>query len=245
MDTVKQINKISKKYSNVLLSPFRDYTEKELGKLDTAKSFMYLYLRFGKPKYDNRDEYKIMYEYILQYKDIIVTIHASYYEHVYLNLFFPKSAMKNHLKQYWKKRTNIMLKYAKMDIPYCMPYYQEEYKYTKSHKKKFDIAFDNYAKKYFSKDDYERLDRTQGNMSEHDQQLFYDFMVHMYENFIKNLTEEERIFWFSQAQLSDIPEIEKQCAEFIGEMRKGYYVRDVPMNILGYETENNKLIFDE
>jgi hypothetical protein len=63
----------------------RNYVEKRLGELDTATSFMYLFLRFGAPNHTNKDEYKILYSYDLRCEDLIFSIHASHHDCVYFN----------------------------------------------------------------------------------------------------------------------------------------------------------------
>jgi hypothetical protein len=74
-----------------LTASFRELAERELGKPDTAASFMYLYNRFGSPNEGHRDDYKILYDYMLLYKDICVSIHSSGHSNTYFNLFVSSS----------------------------------------------------------------------------------------------------------------------------------------------------------
>jgi hypothetical protein len=61
------------------------------------------------------------------------------------------------------------------------------------------------------------------------------------------LTEEERDRFYSDppCKLSDFPEIEKQCKEFLDGLKTASYIRDVPINIKGYESETNEIIFPD
>ena len=41
--------KVKREYDGILTNSFRELVKEQLGELDTATSFMYLYRRFGEP----------------------------------------------------------------------------------------------------------------------------------------------------------------------------------------------------
>jgi hypothetical protein len=84
-----KLNQERAKYNSYYLNIIRDYIESKLGKLDTAHTFMYLYMAYGVPYNTVNDDSEIMYDYIFQFKDIVFCIHSSYKRFVFFNFLLP------------------------------------------------------------------------------------------------------------------------------------------------------------
>lgn len=231
------------KYNDRLTQNFRELVSEQIGKLDTATSFMYLYRRFGEPTFTNKDEYKILYDYRFKHEDILVTVHASYYECVYFSLFVPQKRIAS-----WQKNRNKFFRrlYKKYnDIPF-MPFaylpYKKALELTEAeHQKNWDLIYAA-MKTNFSKKDFDYI-RKQFISVKPDVEVFKMLMPlesKLCTEFRAKLTaaEIEELNNFLP-KIKDIAGLEKQCMCVINELKRGFYVRDVAINICGYEGESN------
>lgn len=236
--------------AEIPVSSFREIGQTILDKLDTANSFMYLFRRFGTPTFTNSDEYKILYEYRLKYKEIMVAIHASYYEHVYFNAWMPKKYETERVEEYKAHAIQIATESVKKGICY-MPYtstsvdiFPEEL--VAEHNKIFDAE----ARKHFSPEDYDFLDNFQ--CADNDLEGFQPYYQKMEpfrrmlcEKFRATLSEEDLQMYNNGWYINHYPDIKQQVEEFFTELLQGLYVRDVAINIRGYESKENVVLFKE
>jgi hypothetical protein len=253
------------KLQNCLTESFRELAQKELGELDTATSFMYLYNRFGKPNIDRRAEYKILYEYRFLYKDLFVSIHAGGYNHVIFGLLVRKSVIDPVWEEYIDRLANIgkrLLEQGIIYFPYIFPRQRFPSKY-KEFNRENDKAFRKAWKEYWeTKTEAERLEyiglcelreKSEDETERYKllkkicdkKNIFYSGLA---KKFSAALSEEEREKFYGRwsiFDLSNFPEIEKQCKEFLSGLKTASWIRDVPINIRGYESETNKIIYPE
>lgn len=235
-----------KGYTDAPINSIRELGKEILGELDTATSFMYLFRRFGVPHQSTADEYKILYSYDLKYKDMFLSIHASYYKHVYFNAIMPKKIWQNHAKE-WKKKTNKLalesLKKGICYMPYASMFATHDY-FSEKLRNKIFSSIEEKAKSYFSTEDYKFLCDWEHKDGLYENQPYYDKVNPFYKSLCKefraSLTEEE-LSLFSEDRIENYPELYQQCKEFFQELLRGYYVRDVAINIRGYESEENKM----
>lgn len=230
------------KYAGAPINSIRELGKSILGKQDTATSFMYLFRRFGTPEQTNSDEYKILYLYEFRYKDMLFSIHASYHEHVYFNALIPKHYEAERIKQY-RKITYELAKdcFTKgvIYMPYTTPYFEN---FPESFKGKMNKLYDDKAKEYFSEEDYQFLcdykfsDELFANTPYYDKiEPFNEYLCKTFRASIN----ENQLNLFKEDTISNYPDLEIQCKEFFNELLRGYYVRDVAINIRGYENEEN------
>lgn len=242
---MEKISKLysGKKYENILTESFRKLMAKQLGKLDTATSFMYLYRRFGEPTFNNTDEYKTLYDYRLTHEDLLVTIHASYHEHVYFSLHIPQkrySEWRKNRKAFWK---TLYKKYGnEVFMPYAMLPYDGTEGLTKTQNNKNWKLIDLASETFFSKEDGKYIEE-QFKSKNPDRKLFemlQPFESKLCKDFRAKLTKKELngVNAF-MPQIEDITGLKKQCMAIASEFKRGFYVRDVAINILGYESETN------
>lgn len=228
-------------------SSFREIGENILGKLDTATSFMYLFRRFGTPTFTNSDEYKILYEYRLKYKEIMVAVHASYNEFVYFNAWMPKKYETERIEEYHRQVLRIVTESNKNGICY-MPYTVLNPKTFPEHLiEEHNKIYDAEARKYFSPEDYDFLNNFQcaeGDLVAY--QPYYNkiepFRRMLCEKFRSALSEEELKMYTEGSHINKYPNIKQQVEEFFIELLQGIYVRDVAINIRGYEGKDNVMI---
>lgn len=251
MKKIKKVNN-HKRLTSILTTDFRKLVTEKLGKLSTPDSFMYFFRRFGAPNQTNEDDYKILYNYLFEYKDLIISIHASYYEYVYFNLLINKS----YLKIFYKERVQLCRKMAKHShsrniayMPYSCIFYPEKKELTKLQNEQYWKIINYEAERYYSK---EALAFIEGQLkSENPDHKIFDllrpFESYLCDKFRKSLPQDDK-FWFSGTNdrlwlpmLKDVPKIRKQCLGFIQELKRGVYVRDVLINIKGYGSEENKI----
>lgn len=106
-------------YNSILTESLRQLVGEQLGELDTATSFMYLYRRFGEPTFNSNDEYKILYDYRFKFEDLLITINASYREFVYFSLHI----LEKRFTEWSKNRTKFWKQlYKKYENEIFMPY---------------------------------------------------------------------------------------------------------------------------
>lgn len=245
---IEKVKKFPRNLNDILTNPFRDLVKEKLGVLNTPESFMYLFRRFGTPNYSNNDEYKILYDYILKYEDVYISIHASYHEHVYCDLFFPKHYLKDFMKARKELLKRLYIESLKHDVPYS-PYqavFQKPQELTKKQNDHNWNLINTEAHKYFSEEDYAYVDEHWGkkDLPAKVEQMIYDFSRHVHTVFVNSLSKvDKKAFLHYWPTMSDVPEIRKKALKFIQELKKGAYVRDVPINIKGYESEENKISY--
>jgi hypothetical protein len=236
------------KQDGILTNDFRKMVEEKLGKLNTPESFMYLFRRFGTPTYSNHDEYKILYDYRLQYEDISICVHASYHEHVYFDLFVPKHYFKEFFKvrelffkRLMKESLNRHVAYSAFDVVYTRPK-----GITNRQNEKNWLLIDAAAQKYFNKEDYEYIDSLWGKETNDEKfhKMLWEFSTYLCHEFRKSLSKKDlKEFGHHWPLLTDVPEVRKTALKAIQEFKKGAYIRDVPINILGYESDTNKISY--
>lgn len=238
------------KSASILNDEFRSLVDSKLGELDTANSFMYLYRRFGEPFMNNNDDNKILYEYRFKHEDLVLIIHASYHKYVYFSLSIPKSRLNK-----WQKDKTVFLKelYRKYKNNVFMPFGSLFYGIpltilTKNQFQKNWNLFFKEVENSLSKEDCEYI-YTQFQSENPNRQSFKmlePIEKQLYKNFISNLTESERLELNKNIPLlEDIENLKEQCEFLINEFLKGVYIRDVPINIKGYESETNKIEYYE
>lgn len=238
------------KLAEVPTSSFREIGERILGKLDTANSFMYLFRRFGTPTYTNTDEYKILYEYRLKYKEIMVGIHASYYEHVYFNAWMPEKYKTERVEEFRKRALRIATESIENGICY-MPYACPNPNIlTESLTVENNKIYDAEARKHFSLEDYEFLANFKCAVG--DLQAYHPyynkiqpFQRMLCDKFRATLSEEDLRMYNEGWHINQFPGIKQQVEEFFTELLQGLYVRDVAINIRGYESKDNEVLFRE
>ena len=225
-------------YINAPVNSIRELGKEILGELDTATSFMYLFRRFGAPHLTTNDEYKILYVYDLKYKDMFFSIHASYHEFVYFNAIMPKKMWQEHAKEWRNKVKELAVKSIDKGICY-MPYSSLFHGYDcfpKRLRMKIFSMIDGKAKEYFNSEDYKFLCEWEFKDGLFENKPYYDKIEPFYEDLCKefraSITQEE-LQLFEEDRIQNYPELEQQCREFFNELLRGYYVRDVQINIRG------------
>jgi hypothetical protein len=254
------------KLNNHLTESFRDLAQTELGELDTAASFMYLYNRFGKPNLDHVDEYKILYEYRFLYKDLFVTIRASGHSHVLFGLLVRSSV----IKPLQQTRTDYFINIGKRVLDKGIVYYPylfyenklpAKYRgFARKNSRAIEKALNEYWK---TKTDgemcelnklWEIVEKSKDPKTKHEaSSKIWDgyrkpFFAGLVDKFIAELSEYEYWQFYGGGhiyELSNFPEIEKQCKEFLNELKIASWIRDVPINIKGYESETNEIFYPE
>lgn len=237
-------------YINAPTSSIRELGKEILGELDTATSFMYLFRRFGVPSQSTADDYKILYSYDFKYKDMFFSIHASYYEHVYFNAIMPEKEWRAHAKEWKRKVRKLAEESTKMGVcymPYSSPFTTFD-NFPKILRIKISGLIDKKAKEYFSEEDYKFVCEYEHKDGYFKNQPFYDKINPFYKSLCKefraSLTKEE-LDLFTEDSIDNYPGLHQQCKEFFQELLRGYYVRDVPINIKGYGSETNEITYYE
>jgi hypothetical protein len=243
MEKIKKIKKFKEYNTSVLLNEFRDLVDSKLGVLDTATSFMYLYRRFGDPNMNCKDDYKILYEYEFNHEDLLFTVHASYHKYVYFSIGVPKVRLKkwfNNRKKFFRQLYN---KYKNnVFMPYKSLFFQIPL--TKNQSQKNWKLFFNEVEKSLSKEECRYIE-SQLQSEQADIKVFEmlePIEEKLYESFKSKLTETECSELYKNIpKLEDIENLKEQCEFVIDEFLKGVYIRDVLINIKGYESESNKI----
>jgi hypothetical protein len=121
-----------------------------------------------------------------------------------------------------------------------------KYLTKKSHAKNNEL-FDEYAKKFLYDYEYKHIrENPEEHLDDNYCTLYRNLRNDVYKNFENSLSAADREeFLKYEITLDDMPEIKAMLDKMIIELRTGYYVRDVPINILGYESENNEIIFKD
>jgi hypothetical protein len=229
-------------------SVMRDYVEKNLGKLDTATSFMYLFARFGTPDASNKNDYKILYAYdCLQCGDLIFSIHASYREHVHFNFWFAPKYIRNFLAKRKERHRRIIAQQVERGIPIAGIYPGFELSMSKKIQQKNQELFNECAKQFLSEQDYKRLSETPvAEWSEEDANLGYSLRESVYLRFINSMSNSDKKEFNGWIEtIDDIPEVKAMLDKMILELRTACWIRDVPINILGYENKDNVILHEK
>ncbi len=232
------------KYNSILTEGLRELVKEQIGQLDTATSFMYLYRRFGEPTFNSDDEYKILYDYRFKHEDILVTIHASYHEFVYFSLHVPQKRFNE-----WSRKRNVFWKelYKKYKdtpfMPYSMlPWGGKTQGLTKAQHKKNWKLLDKASETFFSKEEgifiEEQLKSKEPDHKAYE--MLRPFESKLCKDFRAKLTKEEldEVNGFVP-NIDGIKGLKEQCMYIVNEVKKGVYLRDVTINILGYESKTN------
>lgn len=222
----------------MLTERFRELVKERLGKLDTAHSFLYLYLRLGKPSFSGDPS---AYQYNLTFGDISVIINASYHEWVYFSLFIDKG----RTIPYWQKRNqawrDMYAKYADLRpfMPFAMiPFGPDkigvEFLTEDQHKellKKIGTSADEYytPEQVAEIEGYMASDNWDKALS-----LLQPFEKKLYQEFIAQLTPEEVAFIRQTETLHDVEGLYDQCNALIDYLLTPIWLNDVDLNIKGY-----------
>lgn len=209
---------------------------------------MYLYRRFGDPNMNYNDDNKILYEYRFKHEDLLLIIHASYHKYVYFSIYIPKPRIKK-----WQNNRILFFKelYKKYKKGVFMPYRSLFFgiPLTKNQIQKNWRLFFNEVENSLSKEEclYIESQLQSENADIKVFEMLEPIEEKLYENFISQLTESELLELNKNIPLlEDIENLKEQCEFIINEFLKGVYIRDVPINIKGYESEINEITnYDE
>ena len=251
---IKAVDKKRGKLNGILTNDFRNLAEKKLGQLDTATSFMYLFRRFGAPRQDNSDDHKILYSYMFEFEDIVIKIHASYHEHVYFNFFIPDhcfSKIREESIKFSEKPLTESVDKNYVFMPYPSLFMSNSVIVNKKLLDKNIALLENEMRNYYPDEKKYKFIVKQINGSKKSNndksamfELLEQFEKYLNKKFNKSLSKEElkQIKKYNMIpKLKDFPPIRKQALEIIREFKKGVYVRDVCINIRGYESGQNKI----
>lgn len=235
------------KYSGRLTEALRKAVESEVGELDTATSFMYLFRRFGVPTADHSDEYKILYDYRFSHEDIIFSIHASYHKFVYFNLSIPETRLDPWIKKRIELLKELYLKYIDMPhMPYSMlPWGDGHHWLSKEENKANWEVISAAGDAFFTKEENDFIEEQQRSGEKVDSRFWK--LMHPFENklctdFRARLSESELEFLNGyEPTADDVEGLKEQFAHIIKEVKRGFYVRDVAINIKGYESKENPI----
>jgi hypothetical protein len=243
---IEKIKLAKGKSNSILTEDFRKLVKEKLGELDTATSFMYLFRRFGVPSFDNKDEYKILYDYRFKYDDIIITIHASYHEFVYFSLHVASF----YFSDWNKKRVDFIHRLINENqssgiafMPYS-DFFSAICEITPMQSKERWKIIDQEAQSYFTKEDYEYIDKQFSSKNPESKMfdMLFPFETYLCKKYRDSLSSSDvkELNHFIPT-LSDVPELRIKCLSFIRELKKGAYVRDCAINIKGYDSAENKI----
>lgn len=225
----------------------REVAEKILGELKVADSFLYMYLRFGKPTRDTHDEYKISYEYVLRYGKLVFDVFATTPDMVYVDCFMPESWAKKVQGKYNAFCREVFEKAYKEDIlffPYVMPPTTEWL--SKEQNDRWNTLLDKEAREYYSEDAYRRVDdfdwteATEGEKTELMEKYLYPLWEHLQKKFKEWAVKEGAVndTFYGPARHRDLrflPEIEEEIKAFCNELLTTVPVRDCDINIRGWQ----------
>ena len=244
-----QIHKLPENYDSSLTESFRELAAREIGELDTASVFMYLFLRFGAPNKTNKDEYKILFSYLLKFEDLIITVSGSYHQHVYFSLFVPKSRYAI-VKSNYKRLLNRLYKVTiGKPIPF-MPFASLPFKgsmltpvLSKKQAAETWKKINVFYEKFFPVKQQKLIEAQLKSETEASKALtaLQPFAKSLCKKFKKIAGKEDLDKFYSRPVLRDIPKLQKQCERLLDELKKGAFVRDVQVNIRGYESETNPI----
>lgn len=240
-------------YESRFTTAFRELVEKELGTLDVATVFMYLFRRFEMPTFTNKDEYKILFDYRFKFEDLIISVHGSYYEHVNFSLHLPNKRYKEWVKGERKFAQELFDKNNDIPfIPYQIVSWSRNNGLSKEQKKLQSKLIDERFKKYFPKKHQLEInaliktanaftDKNVPNVAASEvYKRLEPFYKRMNKEFLKRLTKEEKKRLYEGFKyLSNVPNLQEQCIAIVNDFKKGLYIRDVQINIKGYEETNN------
>ena len=176
---------------------------------------------------------------------MLFSIHASYHEHVYFNAWMPELIRNKRVEEFREASKQLAIDSLEKGI-YYMPYSTSggfDY-FPKSIQDNLRVLYDKKAQEYFSKEDYKFLCEYKFTDELFANKPFYDkinlFNEELCKQFRASLSKEQ-LKMFEWETISDYPELKKQCQEFFNELLRGYYIRDVPINIRGYDNETNNI----
>lgn len=233
----------------MLTNEIRDYISANLGELEVATTFMYLYRRFGEPTFNNQDDYKILFAYHFMFGEVWISIHGSYHNHIYFNVHIPKQ----WTDEFWTKRKvwlNSLFDKYKDIAPIISPPYLpfEKQGYSKKNIKELLKRMNKEAKDYLTESELKIIsdapkDRTHEELQNVVKTKLFDYLI---DKFYKNMTKEDEIICNKFIPtISDIPNLKEQIDYIIKELKRGFYIRDVRINILGYESKTNIIMEDD
>lgn len=213
---------------------FRNLVAERIGQLDAAHSFMYLFNRFGIPNETTKDDYKIVYAYNFSCGDCIISIHASYRNHVYFNFFAPKKIWDDYEIFFSQKIAHIQKRLNNAGIPFVDYWGDFYFNQTKAARKNIKII-----KAFLTKEEkYSMYVLDDESISEKKRDEITKRLIAITR---KHLTEEElnfvnpKVFLSLESPRLDLfPEIKNAAHFFIDEMLKPISVRDVQYNIKEY-----------
>jgi hypothetical protein len=235
--------KVKRKYSSMLTTSFRNLAAGIIGELDTATSFMYLFRRFGAPTSDYSQDGNLLYNYVLKHEDLIISITASYHQFVYFNLHVPEKRYAECITYNKVFYQGLYRKYGhEVFMPYAVLPWGGTFGLTKSQHNKNWKLINKAHESFFSKEDQVYIENQLKSdtpdpsiftlLSPFEQKLCNDFRAKLTESELAELND-------FMPKIEMVKGLEQQCADIIRELKRGFYVRDVAINILGYESENN------
>ena len=223
----------------------REIAQKIWGELKVSDSFLYLYRRFGVPCLDTNSEYKISYEYTFWYKGLYFILCGTTPDFVYLDCYYPKKYFRLQRDRYRKDVRNVFEKSLKENVlcwPWACGFSQISDSLTKKQLKSYNTKFDEEARVFFSKEDYNWLDTSQqvkleGAEAEKCMNLmdgFYKYLQNKFKKWAGSDKVIKTLFW-SDYNLRYLPEVEKIVKAFCKEMLKTENIRDCSINIQGWQ----------
>jgi hypothetical protein len=239
----EKVNVSGKKYTQILTESFREFMKKKIGRLDSFASFAYLYNEYGEPTFNNSDEYKILYDYWFKFEDLVITIHASYHEFVYFGLFIPLKRYNVFAKSEKKTWRVIFNKYPDVPfMPYAMLPFGGDKILTKKQNTENWKRIGREYEKHFTKEQQTEIEEKLKKGEGFD--LLEPFAKKLCGDFRSKITKKE-LKIFTRAglpRLNQIAGLEEQAGKVANILLTESYIRDVRINIKGYESKKNKII---
>lgn len=259
------------RYTNEIRAIFhyklRKYDKHYGNTIPIETMFMYLFRRFGPPvlPYDN---YKSLFTYGFQVGETKFTLHGSYHEHVYLNVWGAKSEQ----EAFWQRREPLITKWKSDLASYIIkngvlpsPTFIEigQEHVDEAATEAWLILFKKSLMDVIGEGEYTRLDAMPGESYKEDP-VYKDGVKKLFEihNPLTEALMEEyetanpfpceeapRVFhdgikktmsFFAR----EFPITFRDTLAFANEMRKATYTRDVSFNIAGYESILDKSKID-
>ena len=249
---VSKVKTFNVELTEFFTDAFRSLIKKEIGYIDTAHSFMYLFNRFGVPNERTKDDYKIAYAYNFACGECLISVHASGRTHVYFNFYAPKHIFDNALNERYEKEDKITKRLNSLGIPFIsdiLDFCIDEDS-SDIDKQNISLAIDCLTEdeKYAFEFSYEKFSQMCNTAGEEAAKKKYSELKIQKQQAIERLcalkelylTNEEQQFLLVgirkpfNLQFEDYPEIQKAAEYFIADMLKPIKVRDIHYNIKEY-----------
>lgn len=225
----------------------RDIAKEKLGDLKISESFLYLYLRFGAPTYDTKDEYKISYDYLLKYKGLVFSICGTTPEFVYLDCYIPRKYYLLNEKRFNNDVRHVFEKAYKEDVlcyPWACSFSQIRDCLSEKQQRRYDERLLAEVENMLSEKEREYLNSFDGKkkaeVSIEDQYRISNMLQPVWQRLSDNFREWAReddgikSLFYTRPGLRYLPEVKEILEEFCNELLKPVHVRDCDINIQGW-----------